>query len=144
MPSLDLAAAARRQRRRKLRKLANETARKILSGELVGHPECAYPTCRLPRVSEDCCYAHSIDGRVSGAPFLPNDGIIDWQAVYLARQGARAVRLTWVEYEIAGAYILLDGESQDEMRERTGIHCRSGGERLKRMQEVADVLRAAA
>lgn len=131
---------ARRRRRRALRKLDA----KIRAGKLTA-PACAYPFCEGPRVSEDCCIDHSLDA--SGTPgfaFLQNDGIIDWEAVEILRRGERVVKATWVEVEIAAAKMLVDGLTQDEIRERTGINFRGGGSRIKKIQEVADALRAAA
>lgn len=132
MPS----SAERRQWRRKLRKDYNKLLAGVLAGRVAEYKQCDFPTCDLPAIT-DCCYEHSINDRVQGDAFLDNDGIIDWQAIDVARRGLRVVRLTWVEYEIAGAYILADGETQEEMRERTGITCRRGGERIARMKALA-------
>lgn len=134
---------ARRLRRRHLKQLATLLANDAANGVPVA--PCAYPTCFEPRVTDDCCYEHSIDGGAGGhGTFLPNDGIIDWQAVEVARNGWRQVKLSWVEFEIAGALILLDGHTHEEVRERTGVHCRGGGTRIKRMARLADALRDAA
>jgi hypothetical protein len=145
MPSKTRETSERRQRREALKRQAARLTAAIASGALKDHPVCAYPTCEEPRVTDDCCYAHAVDGSPANGSnvFLPNDGIIDWQAIEMARSGARVVRLSWVEFEIAGAYILLDGETQDEMRARTGVQCYKAN-RIKRMQEVADALGAAA
>lgn len=136
--------AERRQRRRALRKLAAKIKSDIASGKLTNHPVCDFPLCEEPRVTDECCYVHSIDGNISAGAFLHNDGIIDWQAIDLVRRGERHVDLTWVEFEIAGAYILMDGETQEELRQRTGVNCRRSGDRIERMKELADALRTAA
>lgn len=124
---------------RRLKKLDTKIRAGIASGQITDYAACTYPTCEEPRVSEECCYRHSLNivGPAARA-FVSNDGIIDWQAIAVARSGERVVALTWVEFEIAGAHILADGGTREEMFERTGIHCRHSGDQITRIKELAD------
>lgn len=134
----------RLQWRRQLRKFARKIEVDIASGKLTNHPACSYPTCGRPRVTDDCCYTHALDSHASRGAFLSNDGVIDWQAIDVTRRGERVVSLTWVEYEIAGAYMLLDGLAWSDIHERTGVRFSDTGSRRDRMKGLADALRAAA
>ena len=101
---------SRRARRRKLARMQPSEIK------------CRVPGCKDGRVTEHCCYRHSIDipGAEKGT-FLANDGVMDDMAIDLAVEGSRVVRLTWVEFEIAVARLMNAGHSYEEIRERTGV-----------------------
>lgn len=131
---------ARRHWRRKLKRDYARLLADIDAGRVPGYKVCAYPTCESPAIGEDCCYTHSVNDKVQGSAFLDNEGIIDWQAIAITRSGERVVSLTWVEFEIAGAYMLKDELTLEEIRERSGVMCRNFGPRIARMRELADAL----
>lgn len=134
---------ARRSRRKRLRKLRDQIKGWQAGGEHLDWPVCDFPGCAEPRVTEECCYDHSIDGaRVD--TFLVNDGIIDWQAIDITRRGLRRVELTTVEYTIAVAYMLNDGLAPCEIEERTGLTVKPSNTRFRKIEEVQDALRRAA
>lgn len=134
---------ARRSRRKKLRKLRDKIEAAQARGEHQDWPRCTYPGCEQPRVSEECCYTHSLDhARVDC--FLPNDGIIDWQAIDIARRGLRRVELTMPEFEIAAAYMLNDGLAPCDIYDRTGLVVKPSNTRYQKIAAVREALRAAA
>jgi hypothetical protein len=95
-------------------------------------------------VTDDCCYAHSLNNRAANV--VPNDGVIDWLAIDIAVDGSRPVRLTWVEQEIAAATILANGESAREAgrRVRSDLRQTARRERVERMAEFIQRERASA
>lgn len=106
--------------------------------------QCNFPGCTGEKILEDVCYDHALEGLSRTEEFVPNDGIIDWQAIDLAVSGARPVRLSWIENEIAGAMILNEGETFEEMGRRLGITPpKSGTPKRAAYLKVANALRAA-
>lgn len=105
---------------------------------------CKVPGCDQGRVDEDCCYTHAIESATGRKVFLRNDGVIDDIAIEVARNGERRVGLTWVEFEIACAYMFNDGLTQDEIRERTGVQSSFSNLRLASIRRIQDALRNAA
>lgn len=103
---------------------------------------CGVPGCTSGRVTEDCCYEHSLQSS-AGKRWLWNDGIIDWMAVATARYGWRTVKLSWVEAEIAIGMMIADGLTFEEIYDRLGINLKSGSPRLAAYERVADAVRAA-
>jgi hypothetical protein len=100
---------------------------------------CAVPGCFDPAADEDCCTGHSAPDRGNHPAFAPNDGIVDQVAIELAVQGAREVRLTWVEFEIAAATAIVRGLSLREASRRLGIQIRSGGTSRRRWDSIARI-----
>lgn len=95
------------------------------------------PGCEEGRVTEDCCYRHSLQTTAGGERWLPNDGIIDQQAIDLAVSGARTVGLTWVEAEIAIGTMIARGLSQEEILNRLNINIKAGSPRCIAYHRVA-------
>lgn len=105
--------------------------------------ECQVPGCTEDKITEDCCYEHSLDdahNALQGS--LPNDGIIDWVAVDLAVQGVRPVRLTRVEKDIAIAKMLKTGRSPTAVADSLGVSHTSINDSGRRGREVARILKA--
>ena len=72
------------------------------------------------------CARHSgrwgrIPRRLRDDRLLPNDGILDRIAISAAVQGARRVRLTWVEREIAVITMYQAGHGPREIQEHLGF-----------------------
>lgn len=89
------------------------------------HKTCQYPGCGADP-DRDLCGEHSsrwgrIPRRLRDRDLLPNDGIIDRLAIEVACQGARIVRLTWVERDIAVARMYAAGKTPQEIQERLGF-----------------------
>lgn len=103
-----------------------------------GEP-CGVPGCKDLRVTEECCYRHSLNK--SSPNFLPNDGLIDWQAIEVAAQGLREVSLTWVETVIAAGMILAEGGGVREVERRMHVFLKSSSERLAEARAIADAIR---
>lgn len=95
---------------------------------------CGVPGCEGLRVTEDCCYPHSLNK--SNPAALANDGVIDWLAIDLAVEAAREVRLTWVESNIAAARLLMQGCSEQELIARLHMYLKSESRR----QEIRSII----
>lgn len=126
-------------------------ARKALKRREVSDKDCAYPGCPGKALVDeegdatDCCYKHSL-GNSDTDNNLPNDGIIDWTAIEVAASGARPVRLSWVEKDIALGYILAAGGTLADGERNLGIKVQGtrqrGSRRVKAAEQIAEYLRA--
>jgi len=114
--------------------------RRALARKTPGPDPCGVPGCEGGKITEDCCYTHSLQSS-AGRRWLPNDGIIDWTAVETARYGWRTVGLTWVEAEIAIGMMIADGLTFEEIYDRLGINLKSGSPRLEAYEKVARAIR---
>lgn len=94
--------------------------RRWLQTLIPGEESCRVPGCPEGKITDDCCYQHSLSNSDSRST-LPNDGILDWVAIDAAARGLRKVRLTWVEKDIALAMILHGGGTLTDAEERLGI-----------------------
>ena len=96
---------------------------------------CRVPACTGSRLTEDCCYDHSLNKSIAGA--LENDGVLDWLAIDIAAEGTRLPGLTWVEWEIAAATILANGHPESEIEHRLGSPLRKSPSRRERIRAMA-------
>lgn len=97
----------------------------------VSSERCDVPGCPDYKITDDCCYRHSIGNSDAGST-VPNDGILDWIAIDAAARGLRQVRLTWVEKDIALGVILANGGTLTDAEERLGIHIAGTRQRYSR------------
>lgn len=106
--------------------------------------QCEVPGCTRDKEVEDCCRPHSFgQSRVNCGEYanaLPNDGVIDWEAIDIAVQGARKVRLTWVETDISVATLLAQGCPRRIIKERVGTTPSKGTPRASLMA-IVDAIR---
>jgi hypothetical protein len=65
--------------------------------------------------------------------------VIDWLAIDIAVEGTRALKLTWLERDIAAATILDNGHPECEIARRLGRL--PDLPRLLRIRELADAIR---
>lgn len=124
--------------------------RKALMRREVSTKPCGYPGCPGSALIDeegevtDCCYRHSL-GNSDTDNNLPNDGIIDWTAIEVAASGARPVRLSWVEKDIALGRILAAGGTLADGERNLGIKVmgtrQRNSRRVKAAQRIAEVLR---
>lgn len=91
---------------------------------------CVYPGCQVSRrpALDLCAKNHAgkwAPNRATKPPgdrwLIRNDGIVDWQAVEIVFNAERAVKLTWVERDIATMMLLGSGFSFYEAALRTGM-----------------------
>lgn len=105
---------------------------------------CGVPGCKNMRVTDDCCYQHSV-GNSDTCTTVPNDGILDWVAIDAAARGLRKVRLTWVEKDIALGMILANGGTLCDAQERLGINIvgarQRNSRRLVAARKIAEALK---
>lgn len=89
--------------------------------------QCSYPECKEARKPDtDLCAKYhaawwSPNGGGPKPGLVENDGIVDWEAIEIAAGGERAVKLTWVERDIAIMKILAAGHSYFEAALRVGM-----------------------
>lgn len=103
------------------------------------HRHCLVPGCKRVRTDEDCCPWHARK-KVTSPNTLQNDGVIDWLAIDLMVEGARDVKLTWLERDIVAARLLAGGVRRKTLAQNYGIYIEteSRAEELARM--VAAIL----
>lgn len=119
--------------------------RRVLRRAVQRDVQCAVPGCDGKRITDDCCYRHSLTGYGEVSVWtLHNDGIIDWLAIDVATRGLRKVRLTWVEKDIAVGIILARGGGVFEVQERIGARvCGSpNSRRMIAARRIAEALNA--
>lgn len=102
---------------------------------------CEVPSCEVGKVTDDCCYRHSVQQPWNRPDIITNDGIIDWVAIDVAARGLRDVRLTWVEKDIAAGVMLAKGYGVHEAQERLGV--RISGVTNSRRRLAAEKIAAA-
>lgn len=108
----------------------------------VSDEECGVPGCKEPKITDDCCYHHSLyDAHNTSPTSVPNDGIIDWTAIDIAIQGARPVRLSRVERDIAAAKLFKAGWSPTAIADHLGVS-HAGLTTGRRAEEVRRIMEA--
>lgn len=117
---------------------------KALRSLPVTDEECEVPGCKGSKIEDlDCCYRHChYDSHNNQVNNVPNDGIIDQVAIDIAVQGARPVRLSRVEKDIAIARLLKSGMPMSEVSEHLGISWSSmtTGRRAREIKEIMEAL----
>jgi hypothetical protein len=122
-------------------------ARRALKQREVSTKDCGYPTCSGKALTDeegdatDLCYTHSL-GNSDTDNNLPNDGILDWTAIEVAASGARPVRLSWVEKDIALGYILAAGGTLADGERNLGISVMGTRQRNSRRVKAAETIAA--
>lgn len=117
-------------------------ARTALKRREVSAKDCAYPGCKGKALIDedgdvtDLCYKHSL-GNSDTDNNLPNDGWLDWTAIEVAASGARPVRTTWVEKDIALGWILAAGGTLADGERNLGISVMGTRQRNSRRVQAA-------
>jgi hypothetical protein len=101
------------------------------------------PGCRTDAEIEDCCKTHGAAFHGPAAlDSIPNDGILDFIAIEVAADKTRPVRLTWIERDVAAAYMLSQGHMREEVLERLGSNLFKSKRRTDRIYLMADAIRS--
>jgi hypothetical protein len=121
--------------------MSGTVTREKMRRRRVSEKACAYPGCPGSalfdehQIVTDLCYEHSINRPGPGT--LPNDGWIDWTAIEVGEQGAREIRMTWVEKDIALGRILAAGGTLADGERNLGIYCENRNQQQNRRVQAA-------
>lgn len=120
-------------------------SRKAVQRRKTSDKHCSVPGCKGRALIDeegdvtDCCYYHSL-GNSDAENSLPNDGFIDWTAIEVASTGARRVRLTWVEKDIAFGRILASGGTFADAERNLGVCVQGARQHLSRRVKAAQAI----